>query len=89
MTPFMAKAILNARKKRIKAYNNARFIYGSREYKLSYEGGFFGFLVMYDRPMWKHRGRFNYVCSFAEDDINTDDVIGFMKDYLISKGVPN
>ena len=79
MTPWMARAVISARKKRIMGYNNKRFNMGGFEYKLVYEGGWIGFLTAYRRPEWKPRGHFEYVNTFAEDDINTDDVIGFIK----------
>lgn len=80
MSPWMADIVLTARKQRIKRYNNVRFHKNGFEYKLVYDGGFFGFLTAYRRPEWKPRGRFEYVDTFSEDDLGMDDVIGFIKD---------
>ena len=80
MSLWMANAVISARKQRIKKYNNVRFIKGNTEYKLVYEGGFFGFLTVYSRPYYKARGHFKYVTTFSEDDLSMSDVIGFIKD---------
>ena len=80
MSPWMADVVLTARKQRIKRYNNVRFIKGNTEYKLVYEGGFFGFLTVYGRPFYKPRGHFKYVTTFSEDDLSMDDVIGYIKE---------
>ena len=82
MSPWMADIVLTARKQRIKRYNNVRFVQNGYEYKLAYEGGFFGFLTVYKRPEWQRRGKFHYVDTFAEDDLNMDDVIGYIKEKI-------
>ena len=78
----MANAVLQARKSRIRKFDNVRFRHGNYEYKLAYEGGFFGFITVYRRPFWKPRGRFEYVRSFPEDDLSMKDVIGFIKEQV-------
>ena len=79
MTTWTANAILSARKRRIKAYNNVRFHKDGYEYRLTYEGGFFGFLKVDRRSDYKPNGRFSYVTTIIEDDLYMDDVIGYIK----------
>lgn len=79
MSLFMSNAIIGGRKKRISKYHNMRFVMNGFEYRLVYEGGWLGFLTVQRRPEWKPRGRFEFVDTYAEDDLNMDDVIGFIK----------
>ena len=85
VSPWMANAVLNARKARIRSYNNKRFTMDGIEYKLVYEGGFFGFLTVYQRPEWKTRGKFTYAYTFSEDELYMDDVIGYIKSKIGGK----
>ena len=79
MTPWMANAVLNARKRRIKGYNNARFHKDGYEFRLMYKGGFFGYLEVSKRPYGFPRGRFAFVDMIPEDDLGMEDVIGYIK----------
>lgn len=79
MSPWLASTILEARKNRIRKYNNVRFRMNGFEYRLVYEGGWVGFLTVQRRSERKPHGRFEYVNTFAEDDLYMDDVIGFIK----------
>ena len=79
MNYWLARQVLTNSKKKCKKFNNVRFVQNGKEYKIVYEGGWVSFLTVYQRPAYT-RKHFQYVDTFAEDDLYGKDILAYIKE---------
>lgn len=78
MNIYVAGAIMESANKRLKKFNNVRFVDGNFEYRIKYSGGFVHLVDIDRREIGKRNFKY-YTCFCGDDCLTIQDIIDKIK----------